>query len=118
MKTRTKLLLVAALLVLVTVVALAQSGSLVVFFKGADIASAATISVRGGNYFHITGTANIDSIVPGPVGKIVVLTHNAADTVLDGKNLKLAGNFNATAFDALVLISDGTNWIEVDRSAN
>lgn len=33
-------------------------------------------------------------------------------------NLKLAGNFVATADDVLLLCSDGTNWYEISRSAN
>jgi hypothetical protein len=39
-------------------------------------------------------------------------------TVTDGSNLKLAGNFTTAADSTLELVCDGTNWIELGRSAN
>lgn len=39
-------------------------------------------------------------------------------TVTDGNNLKLNGNFSATADDTLTLARVGSNWYEVGRSVN
>lgn len=87
-------------------------------------ASAATVSFTLPTPIHIiTGTTNIDTINFGqntpPVGHITTLKFNASLTVNDGTgNLKLAGNFSATADDTLMIMWDGTNWVEVSRSAN
>lgn len=116
-KLKLSVLLVAILLVATTIV-LAQGTTYLKLFKSPDIASAATISLRGVNFAEITGTVQIDSISGGVKGQIVYLTHASTDTLLDGKNLKLAGNFPGTAGDVLVLIYNGTYWFEVDRSAN
>lgn len=53
-------------------------------------------------------------------GKIVTLKFNSALTIISGGNMKLNGNANfvTTANDVLVLLSDGTQWLEVARSAN
>lgn len=88
--------------------------------KGDTVASATTSFTLGsdGNYYVVSGTAQIDSIAAQTAGKFVVLQTAAACTLVDGGNLKLAGNLNATADDIIALISDGTNWHEVSRSAN
>jgi len=88
--------------------------------KGADVASAATDFTLGadGWLYDITGTTGIDSIKSQTVGKIVFLQFDSTPTVTDGGNLKLAGNFVATAGDILSLICDGTDWFEISRSAN
>jgi hypothetical protein len=49
---------------------------------------------------------------------VVYLVFEGACKVVDGENLKLAGNFEATADDVLTLVSDGTNWFEVARAVN
>lgn len=89
--------------------------------KGADIASAATITVTHGTH-DITGTADIDSIVPGFIGQEVTLQFDgtkATNGVVDGKNLKLSGTFAYTPDDILVLkCIDGSNWFEINRSMN
>lgn len=87
-------------------------------------ASAATVSFTLPTQIHvITGTTNIDTINFGnntpPIGHTTTLKFNASLTVNDGTgNLKLAGNFSATADDTLMIMWDGTNWVEVSRSAN
>lgn len=118
MKKSTKVIILAVLAILAVSVALAQVGEVLKLHKGANKASAATITVVDASYYHVTGTAQITSITARPAGTVLVLTHTSTDTVVDGSNLVLAGNFNATANDALILISDGTNWIELSRSAN
>jgi hypothetical protein len=46
------------------------------------------------------------------------LIFDGTPTVTDGGNLKLNGNFSATADSTLTLIYDGSNWYETARSAN
>jgi hypothetical protein len=86
--------------------------------KGADVASAAGTITLGddGNYFDITGTAAITSITAKAAGTIVVLQFDSTASLVDGSNLKLAGNFTGAAESQIMLISDGTNWFEVSRS--
>lgn len=86
--------------------------------KGADVASAANIALGEGKLFTITGSIGITSIDIKPADTEVFLKFSAALTVTDGSNLKLAGNLTTTASTILHLISDGTNWWEVSRSAN
>jgi hypothetical protein len=87
-----------------------------------SVASAAAITLNGENQvYHITGTSTINDIVPVAVysGKSITLIFDAALTVGDSVgNIKLNGNFVTTADDTLTLVSDGTNWHEVSRSAN
>lgn len=89
-------------------------------FKGANVASAATI-VPTGNSFRITGTTNIDTISSTGIwaGTELTLIFDGVLTVNDGTgNLKLAGNFTTSADDVLRVYWDGTNWLEVSRSVN
>lgn len=84
------------------------------------VASAATIAITPGQrVVNISGTTGITSITAtGHNGAVVTLIFAASLTVTDGSNLKMAGNFSATADDTLTLACDGTNWYEVARSAN
>ena len=88
--------------------------------KGSDVASAADNFALGadGNYYDITGTTGLDSIAAQTAGKMVLLQFDGTLTVTDGGNLKLAGNFSATADDILILVTDGTDWFESSRSNN
>lgn len=90
--------------------------------KGADIASGATVTLgNDGDYFVITGTADITSITASWTGRRVTLQFSgtaAATGVTDGSNLALAGNFGYTPNDTLELRYDGTNWVELGRSVN
>ena len=84
-----------------------------------DVASAATVTLPdSGSYFNITGTTGITSVTASFAGRVVHLKFAASLTVTDGSNLKLAGNFSATADDVLSLVCDATNWHEISRSAN
>jgi len=88
--------------------------------KGADIASASTITLgTDGNFFDITGTTTITAIGALQAGHIVILqfdgacqiTHNATSLILQG-----AVNYTTAAGDVLAFISqDGTNWRELFR---
>jgi hypothetical protein len=83
------------------------------------VASAATITVRGGaELVAVSGTTNITSVTPGCAGQRVTLLFRGALTFTDGSNLKLAGNLVTTADDTITLMCDGTNWYETGRSVN
>ena len=97
---------------------MAMSSALFSFAKGSDVASATSITLGSGNFFDITGTTTITGITAKAAGTVVILQFDSSLTVTDGTTLRMAGNFSATANDILVLISDGTNYYEVSRSAN
>lgn len=83
------------------------------------IASASTITLGEGDAFTISGTTNIASITASYATRIVVLKFNDVLTLTDGGNLVLAGNFVTSANDTIILVCDGTNWIEAStRSVN
>jgi hypothetical protein len=85
----------------------------------ASVASAATVTLPVHvDTITITGTTNITSVTAGVPGRRVTLLFADVLTFTDGSNLKLAGNFTTSADDSITLVSDGTNWIEVARSAN
>jgi parallel beta-helix repeat protein len=90
--------------------------------KGADIASAATITLPvTGDYFDITGTADITSITASWPGRLVTLQFDgtaATSGLVDGSNLKLASTLAYTPDDTITLRCDGTNWHETGRSVN
>lgn len=83
-----------------------------------QVASANTITLPGTNTVEVTGTTEIKKITAGPAGQLARLIFKEALKVVKGENLKMTSNFEATAFDTLTLISDGTNWLEVARAAN
>lgn len=85
--------------------------------KGADVASASSISLgNDGNFFDITGTTNITSITAKTAGTVVQLQFDGILTLTDGSNLLLNGNFVTSAGATIQLVSDGTNWYELSRS--
>jgi len=87
--------------------------------ESTTIASATTLTIpTGGDVFTISGTTNIEQIPASRAGRRITLIFQGVLTVVDGSNLKIAGNFTTTADDCLTLVSDGTNWIETSRSAN
>ncbi len=91
--------------------------------QGKDVASASTITLGdSANFFVVTGSTNIDYITASWPGRLVVLRFNASGlfAVKDDNNIKLNGPFSLPVgqYFTLTLICDGTNWIEVSRSAN
>lgn len=83
------------------------------------VASASTITLPEiSDLFTISGTVQIDNITPSWVQRIVILKFAGALTVKDGGNLLLSSDYVTTSNDTLTLVCDGTNWIEVARSAN
>jgi hypothetical protein len=84
------------------------------------VASASAIALPGfGDHILVTGGTNISTITATYPGRRVTLQFPAtALTVVDGSNLKLAGNFVTAQYSTLTLVCDGTYWIEVARSSN
>jgi hypothetical protein len=84
------------------------------------VASASTLVPPAGyKYFYVSGTTTINNIQISQPDRIVTLIFNDAVTVSDAVgNIKLQGNFAADADDSLTLLYNGTNWIELSRSAN
>lgn len=73
--------------------------------------------------YSYAGTADVTSIVttglPDEFAFTLLFTGTAAATgMTDGSNLALAGNFAYTPNDSMQLHYDGTNFIELGRSAN
>lgn len=87
---------------------------------GANVASATALPVPTGGLFHVTGTTTVTSITSTNIGTgtCFILIFDAATTVTDGSNLKLAGNFVTDGDDTLTLCSDGTSFFETSRSLN
>jgi hypothetical protein len=86
-----------------------------------SVASAATITLPALiDFITVTGTVGITSITASYPGRVVTLQFSNASPgqVTDGSNLKLNGNFVPTTDDTLTLVCDGTNWVEIARSAN
>lgn len=70
----------------------------------------------GGSYQPLTsgGTVQTASIAAGTVGDTLFLinTTNTSIVLSDTGTLKLSGNRTLGQYDTLMLVSDGTNWIE------
>jgi len=94
--------------------------------KGTDEASATELTLAtDGNVFDITGTTTIDTIAPAnwQAGSVIHLHFTGVLTVTDdsgGTNDILLGdstNMTTAVGDVLSLYFDGTDWIEISRSA-
>ena len=83
-----------------------------------SVAAAAATTLPGSPLVAVTGNTNITSITAMRRGTTVTLLFTGTPTVTDGGNLRLTGNFVASADGTLALVCDGTNWYEVSRSAN
>lgn len=88
--------------------------------KGSDVASAGTVTLGDGSYFHITGTTtitDIDFAKPWD-GRLAVLIFDAALTLThDGTTLKLPGgaNIRTAAGDRAIVMQDaGDNVVIID----
>lgn len=86
--------------------------------KGADIASASTISIGEGGYFHVSGTTSITDIdfATPKNGRwamlvfdgVLTLVHNATTMVLPG-----AANITTTAGDSCLVYQDNGDNVKV-----
>lgn len=87
--------------------------------EAATVASASTIKLPAcEDTVLVTGTTSITSITASSNGRTVVLRFEQALTVVNGSNLRLASNFQATTADTLTLVCQSGIWYEVARSAN
>ncbi len=85
----------------------------------ANVASATTTALPAGNLFHITGVTAITTLNTCDAtnnGRLVNLIFDGVLTFTDGNNLTLAGNFTTAADSAILLVCDGTNWLEQSRT--
>ena len=94
-------------------------GGTVKFVSGAQVASAFTLDIGEGNFFSVTGTNTINTILTADTyaGRLVVLYFLGTVTVTDMYStggvgrLQLSGNASMTAGDVLMLYSwDGVLW--------
>lgn len=94
--------------------------SIVQFGKGADLASAFTVVLGSdGNFFDVTGTANVTGLSSKPAGTVVWLRFTSACPLTSSGGFKLIGNQNytTTANDLLAFLSLGSgSWEEVSRN--
>lgn len=76
-----------------------------------------TVVAPTGSYQPISaaGAVGTASITVGTAGSELVLVNTSSNTITftDTGTLKLSGNAALGQYDALRLISDGTNWIQV-----
>lgn len=97
--------------------------------KGADVASAADLTLGDGNYFYVTGTTNVTAITTTgwQAGSEVTLRFQGGLDVINNTAgggstapifLQGGSNFTVTQFDILKLMFDGSAWYEVSRSVN
>jgi hypothetical protein len=93
--------------------------------KGADVASASTVTLGAGNFFDITGTTTISNITIKPAGTVVYLKFDGSLTLQTGSigssgamRLTNGASLGVSQYDVLTLISDGTNWWQVAYNNN
>jgi hypothetical protein len=84
------------------------------------VASAATFTAPPGNdLISVTGSTTITAITASYPGRELTLVFASTAQVTDnGGTLNLNGNFTGGANRVLKVVCDGTNWLEVSRSAN
>ena len=87
--------------------------------KGADIASASTMSVGDGGFFNVTGTTTITDIDPATdrAGRLFALTFAGSLILTHGTNLWLAGSKNITtaAGDIAFFRSYGSDVVKLEH---
>lgn len=88
-----------------------------VWDKGANVASAATIALADGGYFHVTGTTGISDIdfAPPKDGRFALIMFDGALTLTHGANLMLPGAANITtaAGDSCLVVQDNDDAAKV-----
>lgn len=85
---------------------------------GNEVVAANPLTLPNGRRIKVTGNTEIKKITAAADGTVVTLVFTGTPKVVDGENLKLSANLEATADDTLSLICDGTNWFEIGRSVN
>ncbi len=66
------------------------------------------------------GNVSTGAIAAGTAGDVLALTNdtNTTITISDTGTLKLSGNIALGQYDTLLLVSDGTNWVQVATTNN
>lgn len=83
-----------------------------------------TIStLPAGTFIYLSGNGKITRLIPPSLrGRLVYFVCSGTDTLVDGVNLKLAGDFNGTSADVIGLyyapLERDTSWYEISRSVN
>lgn len=90
-------------------------GSKVDSFPLKAVAAAANIDPGVRTAIQVTGNTNITSITVHRAESVLTLEFTGTPKVVNGSNLKLQGDFQASAGAILRLICDGTNWEEAGR---
>lgn len=95
-------------------------GNIALRSSGALISAVISATDITKSYIHYSGTTTFDSLPSGfQQEQLLIIAFKAAVALTDKTgNIKRNGDFNATASDTLQLIWNGTNWIELQRSAN
>lgn len=90
-----------------------------VWAKGADIASASTLTLgNDGNYWDVTGAVTITTISAKTAGTVIFLQFDSTPQLTHSASLRLANSQNhvCQAHDVFCFVSDGSgNWREVAR---
>lgn len=89
----------------------------------ADTAGAATVTADDCNMITFTGSTSITTLNTcnaANTGRVLYISCGAyTGTITDGNNLDIAGDLECnTDADTLVLLCDGSNWLELSRSLN
>lgn len=79
---------------------------------------AGNITLPFASTVQLTGTDSVTSITASYPGRTVKLINASTAKLVDGSNLKLAGDGPNSADDTITIVCDGTNWIETGRSVN
>ena len=88
----------------------------------ADRSSTTVTLPAVGAFFVVNDTTQITRLLPGTgtaTGRIVILYARAVsrDTLVDGVNLKLAGNYSSATNSSITLLQIDTNFVELCRAA-
>jgi hypothetical protein len=105
---------------LLTAGSVVATAGVIEYTDAPTLAASTTPSVTGGNVFLTASTASITDFTGEQNGQVIILLCGADTTtsLVDSTPLFLAGAFTCSADDTITLISNGTVWYEVSRSAN
>lgn len=85
------------------------------------VTQGATLSPTG-SYQPITAAGNLSfgAITAGTAGDVltVINASNTTITITDTSTLKLSGNLALGQYDSVMLLSDGTNWVQLATTNN
>ncbi len=105
---------------LLTAGGVVATAGVVEYTDAPTLAASTTPSVTGGNVFLTNSTASITDFTGEQNGQVIILLCEADTTtsLTDSTPLFLSAAFTCTADDTISLVSNGTLWYEIARSAN